>query len=72
MIQTEMIDGRIRHFSTLGLKIRQVETGAVYSDAVDNIPCPYTYEETDEADINGDVENDDAVAELLGIIGNGV
>jgi hypothetical protein len=27
--------------------IKQVETGALYEDAVDVIPCKYTYEETD-------------------------
>lgn len=26
----------------------QNETGAKYSDPVDIVPCPYTYEETDE------------------------
>lgn len=48
MILPEMIDGRIRRYSDQGLKILQVETGRVYEDAVDIIPCPYTYEETDE------------------------
>jgi hypothetical protein len=28
--------------------IRQIETGIVYTDAIDICPCPYTYEETDE------------------------
>lgn len=50
MIQTELVDGgtRIRHYSDLDLKIRQVETGIIYDDAVDVLPCKYTYEETDE------------------------
>lgn len=50
MIIEELVDGgtRIRHYSDLGMKIRQVETGIVYDDAVDIIPCKYTYEETDE------------------------
>lgn len=48
MIVTEMIDGRIRHYSDRGVKIRQVETGIIYEDAVDIVPCPYTYEETDD------------------------
>ena len=38
----------IRTYSDLGMKIRQVETGYVYDDAVDVSPCRYTYEETDE------------------------
>ena len=48
MIITEQADDLIRHYSSLNLKIRQVETGVVYDDAWDIIPCPYTYEETDE------------------------
>ena len=48
MLQTETLaDGRIRHFSDLNMFIKQVETDALYEDAVDVQPCPYTYEETD-------------------------
>ena len=28
--------------------IRQVETGATYLEAVDVVPCEFTYEETDQ------------------------
>lgn len=49
MIQTETINERlIRHYSDAGLRIEQVETGSVYDDAIDLIPCAYTYRETDE------------------------
>lgn len=48
MIVTEMIGDHIRHYSDRGVKIRQVETGIIYEDAVDIVPCPYTYEETDD------------------------
>ena len=53
-------DGLVRHwaneipennsedFSEATFKIRQVETGVVYDEAVDVIPCRYTYEATDE------------------------
>lgn len=47
MIQTEMIGERILHYSDQGMKIRQIETGKLYEDAIDVMPCPYTYEETD-------------------------
>ena len=48
-IQTEMINDRIRHYSDKDLKILQVETGIdKYDDAVDEVPCPYHYEETDK------------------------
>ena len=48
MVRTEYVeDGqRIRHYSDDGMKILQVETGIVYEDAVDYLPCRYTYEET--------------------------
>lgn len=48
MIIEEMVGDRIRHYSDKNMKIRQIETGIVYDDAVDIYPCPYTYEETDE------------------------
>ena len=47
MIQTEMIGERILHYSDQNMKIRQIETGKLYEDAIDVMPCPYTYEETD-------------------------
>ena len=37
-----------RHYSDCGKMVLQVETGAVYSDAVDVYPCRYTYKETEE------------------------
>lgn len=37
-----------RTFSDAGFRIRQVETGIIYDDAVDVDGAPYTYEETDE------------------------
>ena len=48
MIQVEILsDGRERRYSDAGMCIRQVETGVVYEDAVDTVPCRYTYVETD-------------------------
>ena len=37
-----------RHYSDAGKMILQVETGAIYSEAVDVYPCRYTYKETEE------------------------
>lgn len=34
-------------FSDAGMMLLQVETGTLYGDAIDVIPCKYTYEETD-------------------------
>ena len=50
MILTELLnDGTlIKHYSDKGLMLLQKETGAKYSEPIDIVPCPYTYEETDE------------------------
>lgn len=50
MLKSEIIENgeRIHHWSDADLKIRQIETGILYEDAVDVMPCRYTYEETDE------------------------
>lgn len=49
MIQVELYgEDMIRHYSDIGLVILQVETGIKYAEAIDGIPCPYTYIETDE------------------------
>lgn len=49
MLQSELIENgkRIRHWSDEGFYILQVETGIQYEDAVDIIPCRYTYRETE-------------------------
>ena len=47
MVLMETINDRVRHYSDSGMMLRQIETGALYEDAVDITPCPYTYEETD-------------------------
>lgn len=66
MIQTEMIGERILHYSDQNMKIRQAETGKLYEDAIDVMPCPYTYEETDIPIPVDDEEIDDN--EALNII----
>ena len=49
MIREEMMDGGfVRHYSDAGLYIRQIETGCVYDDAIDVVPCRFSYDETDE------------------------
>jgi hypothetical protein len=49
MIVKETVNDRlVRHYSDQGLYIMQIETGVEYSEAIDVIPCRYTYEETDK------------------------
>jgi len=47
MIVNELLeDGRIRQYSDMSFMLKQVETNLLYEDAIDILPCPYTYEET--------------------------
>ena len=49
MIIVELVDNnmRERRYSDKDMMLRKIETGELYEDAVDVIPCHYTYEETD-------------------------
>lgn len=38
----------IKHYSDAGVLLRQEETGELYADPIDVVPCPYTYTETNE------------------------
>ena len=60
MIKTEILNDRIHTYSDTGHKIKQIETNILYDDAIDIIPCPYTYEETDvfvEQTVENSAEN---------------
>lgn len=61
MILTEYLnDGTlIKHYSDKGVMLLQNETGAMYSDPIDVVPCRYTYTETDEP-----IEKEEDTAEL--------
>lgn len=50
MLREELIDGGkfVRHYSDTKMMIKQDETGCLYDEAVDLVPCRYTYTETDE------------------------
>lgn len=50
MIQTEYLNDEklVRHYSDSGMIILQNETGNKYSEAIDDVPCDYTYSETNE------------------------
>lgn len=60
---------RIKHYSDRGMMIRQIETGIIYEEAEDNIPCRYTYEETNEPISSGEptAEDYEAALERLGV-----
>lgn len=48
MIIIERMNNLERRYSDMGVMLLQVETGARYDEAIDVIPCRYTYEETEE------------------------
>jgi len=71
MIIEEIIEGGlVRRHSDLGVLMRQLETGALYGEAVD-IPGRYTYEETDISDEEEEDEEDEdseSAEEILEIL----
>lgn len=48
MIKTEYLNNKtlIKHYSDQGYYILQKETGIQYEEAIDVVPCIYTYIET--------------------------
>lgn len=50
-----------RTYSTENLYIRQIETGNIYSEAIDVESAPYTYEETEEKTERELIENEDGL-----------
>lgn len=48
IVEEKLNEQFVRHYSDSGMKLKQVETGIIYDEAIDLIPCQYTYEETTE------------------------
>lgn len=69
MIKTELLkDGTlIRHYSDSGMKLLQVETGIVYDEAIDIVPCQYTYAETNEPTEQDELADAINALNLLGV-----
>lgn len=66
MILTEYLnDGTlIKHYSDQNFLLLQNETGMKYHEAIDVVPCPYTYTETNEVDETDEaVDGDEATVE---------
>lgn len=47
IIVEQFSENLVRHYSNKGMKIKQTETGLVYDEAIDLVPCQYTYKETE-------------------------
>lgn len=71
MIQTEYLDNEtlVRHYSDKGYLLLQNETGAKYSEAIDAVPCVYTYTETDElAEFDEEITGDEFLLMVEGVL----
>lgn len=68
MIQTELLrDGTlIRHYSDSGKMLLQIETGIEYSEAVDVVPCRYTYEESENYIESEEIDDAEALRIITG------
>ena len=55
-----------RRYSDQSVKLRQTETDTLWNDAVDVIPCQFTYEETDIPIDEEDIDPDELLSILLG------
>lgn len=60
-----------RTYSDAGFLIRQTQTGAEYSEAVDVEDAPYTYTETDTPIETPEMTNEEMLAELEAAYDNG-
>ena len=70
MIIAEEIDNMVvRHYSDRGVMLRQVETDTLWPDAVDILPCQFTYEETDIPVPDEDIDIEDKAAAYDILIG---
>lgn len=46
IIEEKLNENLVKHYSDLGVYIKQNETGVEYAEAIDVVPCRYTYTET--------------------------
>ena len=56
----------VRHYSDQGFKLRQVETGELFDDAIDVIPCQFTYVETSEPAEKPEIDDAEALRIITG------
>ena len=66
MIITENLGNCERRYSDQSVKLRQIETDTLWNDAVNAIPCQFTYEETDIPCDPVELEPQEALNVLLG------
>lgn len=70
MVQQEIInDGQwIRHYSDMGYDLLQNETGIIYNEAIDVIPCPFTYTEYIDETMQEEIPSEEFIMMLEEIL----
>lgn len=48
--------------------IKQVETDTLWPDAVDVVPCQFTYVETDTPITDGEIDAEEALQIIIGVV----
>lgn len=66
MIIVESLGSVERRYSDKNVKLRKVDDGTLWNDAVDVIPCRFTYEETETPVDPGPMEPQDALDAIFG------
>ena len=66
ILEEQVSEMCVRHYSDQGVCLRQIETEMIFPDAVDVIPCQFTYEETDIPIPDYDISDSDALQIITG------
>lgn len=66
MIIIENLGNAERRYSDKNVKLRKIEDGTLWNDAVDIIPCRFTYEETETPIDQDPMESQDALDSIFG------
>lgn len=70
VIEKQIDERLVRHYSDIGKMLVQSETGALYTEAIDAIPCRYSYEESAVDVEDRELDAEEALAIITGGDGN--
>lgn len=70
VIEKQINERLVRHYSDNGKMLVQSQTGALYTEAVDVIPCRYSYEESAVDVEDRELDAEEALSIITGGDGN--
>lgn len=70
VMEHQMGERLVRHYSDIGKMLVQSETGALYTEAIDVIPCRYSYEESAVDVEDRELDAEEALSIITGGDGN--